>query len=230
MNNLKTTKQIHAGVGIEFVHGDLYGVAMDIVKKFVAKSDTRPILQYALHTSNGDVVATDSYRLIKIENIHGFEQEYIINPKNLMVAKSDRYPDVAKLIETANENSFEAITLNKEHIHLWLNIFKSIMQTMKAMKVVSRNKTVDLQFNKEGISVSVDTLKVDFTLPFETYAQPSSLSRIRFNCEYMKDAMEAHFKLNSPEVTIRFTGDMRPFTLSDGVMVTTLVLPVRIYE
>ncbi|MGG4288334.1 hypothetical protein ABEW81_11110 [Priestia megaterium] len=230
MNNLKTTKQIHAGVGIEFVHGDLYGVAMDVVKKFVAKSDTRPILQYALHTSNGDVVATDSHRLIKIENIHGFEQEYIINPKNLMVAKSDRYPEVTKIIEGATEKAFEAITLNKEHIHLWLNVFKSILQTMKAMKVLSRNKMVDLQFNKEGVSVAVDTLKMDFTLPFETYAQPESMRKIRFGCEYMKDALEAHFKLNSPEVTMRFTSDMRPFTLSDGVMVTSLVLPIRIYE
>ncbi|AKU43384.1 DNA polymerase III subunit beta [Bacillus phage Silence] len=230
MEKLTVTKKVHEGVGIEFVHGDLYGVAMEVVKKFVNKSDTRPILQYALHAANGDVIATDSHRLIKIEGIHGFGQDYIINPKNLMVAKSDRFPDISHIMANAEKDAAIAIVLNKEHVHLWFNIFKSIMQTMKAMKVLSRNKVVDLHFNDEGVSVSVDPLKLNFTLPFETYEQPEKLKRIRFNCEYMKDALEAHFKLNSPEVAIRFTGDMRPFTLQDNVMLTTLILPCRIYE
>ena len=39
---------------------------MEVVKKWISRQSSRPVLQYAQHTAEGDIVATDSHRLIAI--------------------------------------------------------------------------------------------------------------------------------------------------------------------
>jgi hypothetical protein len=45
----------------------------------------------------------------------------------------------------------------------------------------------------------------------------------------MRDALEAHFKLNSEQLNIYFLTRMTPIILDDESLVKTAVLPVRIY-
>ena len=213
--------------GIEFVHGDLYGVAMDVVKKYVSKHDTRPMLRYAHHKENGDIIATDSHRAIEIREIHGFKEPYLVDPKNFMLAKGN-FPDVAQLI--SKENHVKAIELNKGQIRLWLQIFKSINQTLKVMSVADRNKVVRLHLAENSIEIELKDLKMKMNLPFTSLEVPENFETIAFSAEYMRDSLEAHFKMNSPKVEIYYKSPMNPMVLDDEVKVKTLVLPVRTYE
>jgi len=53
-----------------------------------------------------------------------------------------------------------------------------------------------------------------------------SLIRIGFNSKYLLDALRV---LESNEVSLKFTGEVRPFIIqSDDLTVTQLILPVRI--
>ena len=130
----------------EFVHKDLYGVALEVSKKFVAKTETRPILQYTLHTAEGDLLATDSHSAIQIRDIHGFTEEYLVNPKNYMFAKGT-YPELEKII--APEGHKKAIELSKEQIKIWMHVFKSQASMFKAMKTY--NKTIKINFLADGV-------------------------------------------------------------------------------
>ncbi|NRG47878.1 hypothetical protein HRF87_24460 [Bacillus sp. CRN 9] len=51
--------------------------------------------------------------------------------------------------------------------------------------------------------------------------------RISFCAEYMRDALEAHFKLNSENLNMWFAGAFRSFILDDDKQVKTFILPVR---
>lgn len=209
--------------GLDFVHGDLYGVAMEIMKKWVSKSDTRPVLTYAQHTINGDIFATDSHRLIKVSKIHGFKEEYLVDPKHFNFAKGN-YPDVEKLI--SHENHTEAIVLSKEHIKLWLQLFKSMNQTLRIMK--DRRGLAKMIFKENHIEIELFNHNIIIQLPFDVYQKPD-MEDIEFQVEYMRDALEAHFKLNSEQLTIYLNGQIKPIILDDDGAVRTLVLPVRTY-
>jgi hypothetical protein len=213
---------------LEFVHKDSYGIAIEVVKKFVADGFTRPILNYSLHTKEGDLLATDSHRAIEIKNIHGFKEDYLVNPKNFMFAKGT-FPDLHKVI-TKDKHTL-SISLNKEQIKLWLHLFKSINNTLKMMKSPSRNKVVVFKFTDKNVESEV---KVDSENSFKTILPVSNLikpdfEKICFSAEFMRDALEAHFKLNSEQLNIYFKGENHPIFLDDEVQVKTLILPVRTF-
>lgn len=209
--------------GIEFVHGDLYGVAIDVLRKFVSSSDTRPMLQYSKHYENGDIIATDSHRLIHIKEIHGFKEDYLVNPKNFMFAKG-HYPKVEHL--TSREKHTESMVLTKDQIKIWLQIFKSLNQISKVMKY--RYGSAMFVFHDDHVTVELETQNVSMKLPIEVYQKPD-VGKITFRLEYMRDALEAHFKLNSEQLTFFFHGDMRPIVMDDDKAVKTLLLPIRTF-
>lgn len=213
-------------IGLEFIHSDFYGIAIEVVRKFVAKGDTRPILKYSLHSENGGIYATDSHRLIHIKDAHGFKENYLVDPKNFMFAKG-QFPDVEKLMDKKDHH--ETVILNKEQIKLWLQVLKSLNQTMKMMKVHDRNRIIKMNFEENEISLEVKSLKIKMVVPFNKYNKPN-FSKILFSGEYMRDALESHFKLNSDKVTFYFHGQMRPFHLDNGLNLNTMLLPVRSYE
>jgi hypothetical protein len=209
----------------EYVHHDLYGVALEVAKKFVSKSDERPILKYTFHAANGDLIATDTHRLIHIKGIHGFKEDFLVNPKNYMFAKGN-YFDTEKV--SSADGYEKSIVLKKYHIKLWLHVFKSIEKIKKEIK--DGSKTVKMELKENEIFISSDAFNdvLKMQVPFDEYEKPN-FDSILFNPEYMKDALEAHFKLNSNELTIYFKGQFVPIILDDGVMVKTLVLPHRAY-
>lgn len=211
-------------VDFEFVHDELYGTALEVSKKFISNHDMRPILNYAQHRANGDLVATDSHRLIHIKNIHGFKEEYLVNPKTHMFAKG-KYPDVDKV--SGRDDHEKSIVLDKVKIKLWLQIFKSINQTMKIMK--DYNKIVRFNFKEESVEVELKGHGIVMLLPTKEYIKLDKLGVISINPEYLRDALEAYFKLNSEELTIYFRGEMTPIILDDNKRVKTIVLPVRTF-
>jgi hypothetical protein len=213
---------------LEFVHKDSYGVAIDVVKKFVADGFTRPILNYSYHTKGGSILATDSHRAIEIKDIHGFKEDYLVNPKNFMFAKGV-FPDLYKVF--AKDGYTLSINLNKEQIKLWLQLFKSINNTLKMMKSSRHNKVVVFRFTDNNVEAEV---RVDSENSFKTVLPVSTIvkpdfEKICFSAEYLRDALEAHFKLNSEQLNIYFHGEMKPILLDDEVQIKTLILPVRTF-
>lgn len=218
----RTTKNVNKKVGsIEYVHGDLYSTALEVASKFVSKFESRPMLTFAQHTENGDIFATDSHRLIQIRGIHSFKEEYLVHPKNFTFAKGD-YPDLERL--TGRENHEKVISLSKEHIRLWLQLFKSMNQTLRIMK--DQRGIAKMHFKEKHIEIELSVHKIFIQLPHETYQKPE-IDIISFNVEYVRDALEAHFKLDSEQLNFYFSGNMRPFIMDDDEAVMTLVLPVR---
>ncbi|MFT8319308.1 MAG: hypothetical protein ABF649_00565 [Bacillus sp. (in: firmicutes)] len=219
---------INKNLEFEFVHKDLYGVAIEVVKKFVGDGLSRPILSYALHTKEGDILATNSHKAIHIREIHGFNEDYLVNPKNYMFAKGT-YPDLYNVI--GSDSHKKSITLNKEQIKLWLQLFKSINNTLKMMKSNIINKAVKMSFLENSVTIEV---MVDSENSFKTILPTTELvkpdfDKITFSVEMMRDALEAHFKLNSELINIYFHGQMRPIIMNDESIVKTIILPVRTY-
>lgn len=210
---------------IEFIHGDLYGTALAVTKKWVARSEMRPVLNYVRHQINGSMVATDSHRLIEIRNMHGFGDEILINPKTFVAAEGT-FPDTSKL--STLEGSKAVIVLTKDQIKLWLQLFKSINQTMKVMKL-SRNKHVTFEFSEKEthVDVALPTDGVKFSLP--GIIDKPAFDKIAVSSEYIRDAMEAHFKMQSEQLTIYMSSPMKPIIMDDDNHVRTLILPVRVY-
>ncbi|MEE3950739.1 hypothetical protein [Peribacillus frigoritolerans] len=213
---------------VNFIHKDSYGTALEVVKKFVGQTFTRPILTYAFHAANGDVMATDSHRAIHIKDVHGFEKDYLVQPKSYMFATGS-YPDLCTVMN--KEKHALAITLNKNQIKLWLQLFKSMNNTLKVMKSSIRNKVVTFNFTENGVIAEV---KIDAENTFETILptqafEVPNFKKISFSAEYMRDALEAHFKLNSEQLKMYFLTKMTPIILDDEAQVKTIILPVRNY-
>lgn len=210
---------------IEYIHGDLYGIALEVTKKWVSKSETRPVLTYTRHQINGTMTATDSHRLIEIKGMHGFEDDILINPKTF-VAATGTYPDTSAL--TDESKSKAVIALTKDQIKLWLQLFKSIGQTFKVMKF-DRNKLVKMAFSESTSKVTVELpgKEVEFSLP--GIIDKPEFKEISFNAEYMRDLLEAHYKLQSDELIFYMSSPMRPIIADNDKNVKTLILPVRVY-
>ncbi|OEH55242.1 hypothetical protein AQ616_09375 [Oceanobacillus sp. E9] len=208
---------------LQFVHKENYGLAMELVKKFVSKHEARALLQYSLHKSNGDLLATDSHRAIQFYNIHGYSEDLLINPKNLMAAHGE-YPDIEKIIN--NDEQFESIKLNNQQVKIWLQIFKSFNQLMKTMRV--HNKVIRFSFLDEKMVAESNELNLALSLPYEDYSKPE-IDGIAFNVEYMRDALEVFAKMNTDEITFYFKTSMTPFVMESKDVVKVVILPVRTY-
>lgn len=208
----------------EFVHDELYGKALDASSKFISTSILRPVLNYALHKENGELIATDSHKLIQVKGIHGFKEEYLVSPKTAMFAKGE-FPDLGNVLN--KENHAQVVKINKEQIKLWLQIFKSINQILRTMK--DRTNEVLLRFEDKTMNAYIKMQDVSINLPVEEYKKLEGLDQIMFRPEYLRDSLEAHQKLNSESLMIYFRSNIRPMIMDDGEKVTTVVLPLRTY-
>lgn len=213
--------------GFEYIHNDLYGVAIEIAKKFVCPKDTRPILKYVQHRENGDIYATDSHRLIHVRNIHGFKEEYLVNPKTLTFAKGD-YPNAERMLK--REKYKETILLTKEQIKTWLQMFKSINQMFKTLKI--KRKTVKLIFSDDENKLHVELVGGgvnDIKISLPCIVTKPEFDIVGVDPEYMRDLLEGFYKFNSEQVTFYFDGAVHPIIADDEKLLEIVVLPVRSY-
>ncbi|WP_096269477.1 hypothetical protein [Paucisalibacillus globulus] len=207
---------------IEYLHADKYGQAMKIARKFTGDGKTRPILSFVFHDKDGSIVATDSHRAIRIKNIHGFKEDYLIHPNTIDFAKAD-YPDTKKVF---GEKGNISITLNKEQIKIWLQMHKSINQLIE--KVYGRYTHVTLAFDEKITFKIKNENEIEFTLPYSDFDKPDT-NKVTYDPKYMRDALEAHTTMGSEIVNIIINGQMRPMIIENGLDVEAVVLPVRTY-
>ncbi|PHA15498.1 hypothetical protein [Bacillus toyonensis] len=207
---------------MQMLHNEKYGVALQLAKKFTGDSPARMILMFVHHAEDGTIVATDSRRLVRIKNIHGFEKDYLVNPHTFEVATGN-YPNTDSAIPSFEK---ETITLNEEQIKLWLQIFKSLNQMSKAIKT---NKIATIRMNKEGFEVELDRTEVKMKAPSEQY-EFQDVKYIAFSIEYMRDALEVHQKLGTKKLFIQITGSHRQLLLTDNERIEAVVLPIRKHD
>lgn len=212
---------------MEFVHHHLYGQALSVLKNFVSQSETRPVLQYARHTEDGDAFATDSHRAIQIKNIHGYQEEFLVHPKSGTLARGGNYPDITQLINR-EEGLVPIFKLNNEQVKVWLQVFKSIIQTLKVMKEHYRPQVI-MRFKGSAVRAAYSSQLVLVHLPCEVIGSKENLEEIILHPGYMKDLLDAHQKLESKEVTFYIDGPLKPIASDDGERVRTLLLPIRTY-
>ncbi|GED14013.1 hypothetical protein [Aneurinibacillus migulanus] len=209
---------------MELIHSDKYGIALDIAKKFTGAKEYRVILHFVQHTADGHLVATDTHKLIKIMNVHGFEEERLINPRSYEMAKGI-YPNVNGIIPTDTKDH---ILLDKDQINVWYQAHKSMAQMLKNLKV-RYSKATRLSFNDDSFHFTAMLGKdagINFELPYTEYVKPEQPSTT-YNIEYMRDALEAHIKMGSESVVLQFTGQMSPFLVTNEKDVLVLILPIR---
>lgn len=210
---------------LNFVHGNLYSTALELSRKFTTKNEIRPVLNYVHHTNDGRMEATDSHRAIMFHDIHGFEKDYLVHPKTFNVATGD-FPELPKLFE--NTDYEHVVTLSKEQIMLWLQLFRSINNTLRTMKVGQRtdsNKPVHLHFKQDYVNVTLAGLDVSMKLP-ASVLKPG-FEPIAVNAEFIRDTMEVFSKMETQEIDIRLCGALRPILFEDKGKIEILVLPIR---
>jgi hypothetical protein len=206
---------------IEQIHSFKYADAIKMAEKFVSKNNLRMVLQLVHHKANGNIYATNSHHAIKVSGVHGFKEDYLVNVKSLEFAKG-QYPDMDKLFEIETK---AIIRLNESQIKLWLQMFKSMNQMSKQKGVQNRL----VMFLDDDIRFELDQQDVSFKLPFEEYEGHENINKVKFQIDYMRNALEAHEKLKSKELFITFQGELNPILLDNQDDVQAIVLPVRVY-
>lgn len=205
---------------LTFIHNDLYGTSLNIAKKFVSKSQSRPILQYCFLRFDGSLFATNSQYALRIKDIHGFKEDLLINPFNNMQAKGN-YPDMEKVIENVVVNP--VIQLDKENLNLWYQIFKSVNQILKTYK--TRLTEVEIEIKENSLIIYYLSKKVKMEVPINT--SPENVGKkLAFQSEFMMNALEVHIKLESKTVNFCCGTRNNPFTL-DSEKARVLILPIR---
>lgn len=212
--------------GLTMVHSEHYPIAMQMAKKFVAKEEIRPVLQYVYHAADGSIYATDSHHLLWIKNAHGFAEDLLIHPKTFMTAKG-QYPNLDRVFP---EKTTETVRFSRSELKEWVAAHKSLRAFAQHYEDPDEQKHVDLVFDNAGPVLTNRKRKAHIELPVNKYDNTHSGAIIRYNIDFMLAALECMQKMEiTEEVKITFAGAMRPFVVDNEMNAVALILPVRIY-
>lgn len=198
--------------------------ALNVAKKFVSSSYTRPILTMAHINTNGDIEATDSHRAIVLKNIHTYQDDLMVNPKTLELFKGYEYPKFDGVISTENAVDIRIFTKQeaKEIVEL-LRFFKK--------RKASRNNDVKVIIQEKEIIFSSFnvTIKFLFEEGQERFIGDDTEYEFTANAEYLIDLFESFTKYSiDEEITCMFESSLRPLHLINDEMHMCL-LPLRVY-
>lgn len=218
--------------------------------------ESRPILTGLNFKCDGnilEVVATDTYRLtkkiIKMNNSYQFNVTVPKNAlddvnkivelgQNVMISISDKkvsfdlgnciinsriisgtFPDTSRLIPT----EFSQI-LNISTRELVGAVDRA------SILLTEKNNVVKLNMDTEEVFVSSKSMEIGYVVEkLNEYSYEGEKLTISFSAKYLLDAIRA---LASDEITLHFTGDMKPIILKSKTNpdLTQLILPVRTYN
>lgn len=208
-------------MSFEMIHSGEYADAINVAKKFVGTTMMRPVLGFVHHTPEGEIIATDSKRALIIKDVHGFKEDILINPHTLEAAKGG-YPNVKHIAIDDPEKVKAKLTLNFDDIRTWLQIHKSMNQMNRMLG--RRNSQLTLQMTEKKLNFEL-TKDIQFQIR-ATETEVKEKLVVSYNCEFIRDALEAHAKLKSKQVEIKFYSALSPFTIEDE-RTLALILPLR---
>jgi DNA polymerase III sliding clamp (beta) subunit (PCNA family) len=200
------------------------------VKKFVSKSDVRPILQY-VYFDGKYIIATDSHRLIRINSDY-ISDLPVTHPflydvkKNCITEKEMTYPEVHRLISMGDIETETDIT----------NGLNDFLQAAKeAKKTVNKqvNNMVRLTVDYEQMTITSITGEDTENNYIKDLSIPSNGEyQLYLNGKYLIDALQTFKKLNklsSDSVIMGYKGNLRPLHFKKGDIFDALILPIRVY-
>lgn len=226
----------------------------------VSTSETRPILtgvNWMLENGKLTCTATDSHRLAMrtapIETNLGKDYEAVIPGKSLNELSKilDDSDNPVEIVITDNQILFKAKNLlffsrllegnypdtsrlipTDSKTDLLLNS-KDFLQAIDRASLLARgerNNVVKLHtLEDNAVEISSNTPEIGKVIEqVQGQAVNGEELKISFSAKYMMDALKA---LEGNEITISFTGAMRPFVIrsSDDPSILQLILPVRTY-
>lgn len=205
----------------ERIHSDKYPAAIEVAKKFVSKSNMRPVLQMIHHRAGGDIVATDSHSMFMAKGVHGFKEEYLVNPNTLEFSVGS-FPDTSKIVPDDKEHTF---SLNQTQMAAWIHFHKSFKQL--------KLKFVTAYFEQDSMKIEIKIPDNNATLhlPLSDYNWKNANSdKVSYAPEYMLESLQGMQKLKSETVKFKFYGPVLPFVLDNDRDAICLILPIRTYN
>jgi DNA polymerase III sliding clamp (beta) subunit (PCNA family) len=200
------------------------------VKKFVSKSDVRPILQY-VYFDGKYIIATDSHRLIRINcdyisdlpTNHPFLYDV---KKNCITDKEMTYPEVHRLISMGDIETETDIT----------NELNDFLQAAKeAKKTVNKRLNNMIRLTVDYDQMTITSITGEDTENSYTKDLPISSNgeyKIYLNGKYLIDALQIFKKLNkltNDSMIMGYKGQMKPLHFKKGDIFDALILPIRVY-
>lgn len=194
-----------------------YDKAFRLAAKFTG-DETRPVLTCVQHRADGSLIATDSHRLIRIQNAHSRTEERLIAPDGNDLT-GHTYPETARIWPTRFEAELTKVDLNE-----WIQAHELmlVLVTDKENRVVKLELTSGYQTK---VSASMDYVGSAIQL-FPSDLADGSLT-LAYNAKYMIDALKALRSLGHTTCDMKFAGKAAPFILEAGD-VSILILPVRL--
>lgn len=222
----------------------------------VSTNESRPILtgvNFKIQNNILSCVATDSYRLS--EKVVAFDFDL---PNINIIVPGKSLLELEKLLVTSLGNVQIHLTNNIISFKMNNIIFQSRLldgSYPETSRLIPKEFGLTLEFNRQELINVVDRVSLlsregaTNIIKFDIYedktivsldspeigkvveevhplSQEGSLIRIGFNSKYLLDALKV---LNDNKVTIKYTGEVRPFIIkTDDESITQLILPVRI--
>ncbi|QVK17893.1 DNA polymerase III subunit beta [Mycoplasmatota bacterium] len=222
----------------------------------VSTNESRPILtgvNFKIQNNILSCVATDSYRLS--EKVVSFDFDL---PNINIVVPGKSLLELEKLLITSQGNVQIHLTNNIISFKMKNIIFQSRLldgSYPETSRLIPKEFGLTQQFNRQELINVVDRVSLlsregaTNIIKFDIYedktivsldspeigkvveevqplSQEGSLIRIGFNSKYLLDALKV---LSDNKVTIKFTGEVRPFIIkTNDESITQLILPVRI--
>lgn len=180
----------------------------------------RPVLKGVCHAPDGSLYVTDSYRLYAAKHMHSNVETSVVDPKTGGTIDGS-YPDVSRLIPNRADAKYIA-RLNVEEA---LGAFNALL---KANQVVGKGEErVEVRPIDEGTKIAFVAENRAMTASYEVPTQEGEIDGLTFNTTFMVDALRLFKDAGVTNAELRFYGDLRPFTITDGSLLA-LILPIRV--
>jgi DNA polymerase III sliding clamp (beta) subunit (PCNA family) len=185
-------------------------------------SASRPALKGVFHSKEGSLIATDSHRLYVAKNAHAGDRKLIDAKTGASI--EGNYPDVSRLIPDASSAKYTVRLDVKQAV----DVFKVLLSASK-LDGNSKYPMTSVSITDDGKAVfTVDNniIQANFTAP---YFEGERGDKITFNSHYFVDALSLFKDAGVIELTMRYYGATRPFTLAAGKDddLLALLLPIR---
>ena len=218
--------------------------------------ESRPILTGLNFKCEGDkleVVATDTFRLTKKVMKISEELEFNVTVPRTALENVNKIVELGQQVKvnvSDKKISFEfgdciinTRVINGTFPDTTRLIPNEFTQTLKistkelvgavdraSILLTEKNNVIKLNMDAEEVFVSSKTMEVGYVVEkLNEYSYEGEKLTISFSAKYLLDAIRA---LDSDEIILQFTGDMRPIIIrsDSNANLTELILPVRTYN
>lgn len=197
---------------------------------------SREVLKYLHYNNYNNIVACDSYRMLKYYTDHEHEN-ILINPNNDKVVHCDyKYPKTDGLI-LDKKDAKNVIKINSIDIDIIINILKAYKSlNVNTRLFINDDKSYYLHFNKLDLIDTLDNehiknITIDYTLNNTSVSDKNI--KLTLNTKYLLNMFEFlkdHQKeTNTTEYKIYIYGSLKIINISDNKDFNYILLPIRTY-